>query len=88
MSTFYITTSIPYVNAAPHIGHALEFVQADVFARYHRLIGDETYFQSGSDENSLKNVQAAEREGVSTAELVDRYAPVVHRSDQGARYLQ
>ena len=74
MSTFYITTSIPYVNAAPHIGHALEFVQADVFARYHRLIGNETYFQSGSDENSLKNVQAAEREGVSTAELVDRYA--------------
>ena len=74
MSRFYITTSIPYVNAAPHIGHALEFVQADVFARYHRLVGDETYFQSGSDENSLKNVQAAEREGVSTEELVDRYA--------------
>lgn len=74
MSKFYITTSIPYVNAAPHIGHALEFVQADVFARYHRLVGDETYFQSGSDENSLKNVQAAEREGVSTEQLVDRYA--------------
>ena len=74
MSRFYITTSIPYVNAAPHIGHALEFVQADVFARYHRLVGDETYFQSGSDENSLKNVQAAEREGVSTEQLVDRYA--------------
>ena len=36
---FYITTAIPYVNAAPHIGHALEFVQADVIARYHKLLG-------------------------------------------------
>ncbi|HEX2171581.1 MAG TPA: class I tRNA ligase family protein, partial [Dehalococcoidia bacterium] len=63
-STYYVTTSIPYVNSSPHIGHALEFVQTDVFARYHRLRGDATWFLTGTDENSLKNVQAAEREGI------------------------
>lgn len=70
----YITTTIPYVNAAPHIGHALEFVQADVIARFRRVKGDETYFLSGSDENAIKNVQAAEKEGIPTEELVQRNA--------------
>lgn len=69
-----ITTSIPYVNATPHLGHALENVQADVLARYHRLLGDDVRFQSGTDENSLKNVQAAEQEGIATAALVERNA--------------
>jgi methionyl-tRNA synthetase len=73
MSKFYITTAIPYVNAAPHIGHALEFVQTDVLARYRRLLGDKVYFLTGADENSLKNVQAAEKEGLPTKELVDKY---------------
>lgn len=71
---WYITTAIPYVNARPHIGFALEIVQTDTLARYHRLIGDDTRFLTGSDENSLKNVQAAEREGISTQALVDRNA--------------
>lgn len=71
---YYITTSIPYVNAVPHIGHALEFVQTDAFARYHRLTGDDTFFLSGSDENSLTNVLAAEREGVPVLDLVTRNA--------------
>src|SRR5690348_14163259 len=71
---WYITTAIPYVNARPHIGFALEIVQTDALARYHRLIGDDTRFLTGSDENSLKNVQAAEREGIPTRELVDRNA--------------
>ena len=71
---YYITTSIPYVNARPHIGHALEFVQTDAFARFHRLMGDDTRFLTGTDENSLTNVLAAEREGISTADLVSRNA--------------
>lgn len=71
---YYITTSISYVNALPHIGHALEMVQTDVFARYHRLLDRDTRFLTGTDENSLKSVQAAEREGISTRELVDRNA--------------
>lgn len=70
--TYYITTTIPYVNAKPHIGHALEFVQSDAFARFHRLCGNDTYFLSGTDENALKNVQAAEQEGVSPRDLVTR----------------
>src|SRR5664279_2678443 len=64
--------SIPYVNARPHIGHALEFVQADVIARYHRILGDETLLLSGGDENALKNVQAAEKEGMQVQDFVDQ----------------
>ncbi|MFA5714509.1 MAG: methionine--tRNA ligase [Candidatus Paceibacterota bacterium] len=71
MKKVFISTSIPYVNAAPHLGHAMEFIQADVLARRHRLLGDEVFFLSGSDENSLKNVQSAEKAGVSVKDLVD-----------------
>ncbi|MCJ7804238.1 methionine--tRNA ligase, partial [Patescibacteria group bacterium] len=67
---FYITTAIPYVNAAPHIGHALEFVQADTIARYHRLSKEDVYFLSGTDDNALKNVQAAEEKKVPVEKLV------------------
>jgi methionyl-tRNA synthetase len=72
MSKFYITTAIPYVNAKPHVGHALEFVQADVITRYHKLKGDETLLLSGADENALKNVQAAEVENIPIQEFVDK----------------
>ncbi|MCJ7805319.1 methionine--tRNA ligase [Patescibacteria group bacterium] len=69
---FYITAAIPYVNAKPHIGHALEFVQTDTIARYHKLLGKDTLSLSGGDENAVKNVQAAEEEGVPIQEFVDR----------------
>jgi methionyl-tRNA synthetase len=69
---YYITTTIPYVNGRPHVGHALEFVQTDAFGRYHRLRGDDTYVLTGTDENSLTNVLAAEREDIPVRELVDR----------------
>jgi methionyl-tRNA synthetase len=75
---WYVTTSIPYVNARPHIGHAFEFVLTDTFARYHRQRGEDVRFLTGSDENSLKNAQAAEKEGISTAELVERNAEYYH----------
>jgi methionyl-tRNA synthetase len=70
----YLSTTIPYVNARAHLGHALELVQADVLARHHRRAGDQVRFQTGTDDNSLKNVLAAEAEGVSTAAFVDRNA--------------
>jgi methionyl-tRNA synthetase len=76
MGSFYVTTAIPYVNAEPHLGFALELVQADVLARYHRLCGDITWFLTGTDENSLTNVLAAEREGLPVRALVDRNAEV------------
>jgi methionyl-tRNA synthetase len=71
---FYVTTAIPYVNGRPHLGFALEIVQADVLARHRRRRGDAVRFLTGTDDNSLKNVQAAEAEGVPVQELVDRYA--------------
>jgi methionyl-tRNA synthetase len=72
MKKFYITAAIPYVNAAPHIGHALEFVQTDVIARLHKLLGENTLMLSGGDENALKNVQAAETAGIPIQKFVDK----------------
>ena len=74
MAKFYITTAIPYVNAKPHIGHALEFVQADVVARYHKIVGDDVLLLSGADENAIKNVQAAEQDGKPVQSFIDENA--------------
>jgi len=71
---FYITAAIPYVNAKPHLGHVLEFIQGDVLSRYYRQKGYEAYYVTGADENSLKNVAAAEKEGISVQALCDRNA--------------
>lgn len=71
---YYIMTSIPYVNGKPHIGFALEAVQSDTLARHHRLKGQDTRFLSGSDENALTVVQAAEIAGENLEEMVARNA--------------
>ena len=72
MNKFYITTAIPYVNGAPHIGHAYEFVITDAIARYYRLQGIPTILLTGADENALKNVQAAEKQGLTVQQLCDQ----------------
>ena len=54
MKNFYITTTLPYVNADLHLGHALEFVRADAVARYKKLMGFEVFFNTGTDEHGLK----------------------------------
>ena len=71
---FYVTTAIPYVNAEPHLGHALELVQADVLARHRRQRGQQVRFLTGTDDNALKNVTAARAAGVDVGEFVDRNA--------------
>ncbi len=73
---FYITTTLPYVNDEPHIGHALEFVQADAIARYFRTkLGNENvFFNVGTDEHGLKIWRKAEEEGLDIKEFVDKYA--------------
>jgi len=71
MEKFYITTSLPYVNAPPHIGFALEVVQADVIARWRRIKGDDVFFLSGTDEHGAKIVRSAEKEGTTPQALVD-----------------
>jgi len=77
-SPWYVTTAIPFVNAQPHLGFALEAVLTDALARYHRLRGDDVWFLTGTDENSLKNVQAAEKEGIDTVDLVARNAALFY----------
>lgn len=72
--TRYITTAIPYVNAAPHIGFALEAVQADVLARAFRGRGDAVRFLTGTDDNALKNVLAAEEVGEPVEGFVTRHS--------------
>lgn len=68
---FYITTSIPYLNAAPHLGHALEYLQADVIARYRRFLGRDVFFLTGSDEHGAKIARAAEATRKTTKAFVD-----------------
>jgi methionyl-tRNA synthetase len=74
MTRVHLTTTIPYVNAAPHLGFALEAVQADVLARHYRRRGACVRLQSGTDDNSLKNVLAAQAAGLAVQDLVDRNA--------------
>jgi len=71
---FYITTTLPYVNADPHLGHALEFVQADIIARYKRILGEDVFFNIGTDEHGQKIWNKAQEENTPVAEYVDHYA--------------
>jgi len=72
---FYITTAIAYVNAAPHIGFAMETLEADCLARYHRMIGDEVWFLTGTDEHGSKIRNTAKEQGMTAQELADQNAP-------------
>ena len=71
---FYITTTLPYVNAEPHIGFAMELIQADVIARYHTLMGDEVVFNTGTDEHGVKVYDKATEQGKDPQAYVDEYA--------------
>ena len=72
MGRFSLTTPIYYVNDAPHIGHAYTTVTADAVARWHRLLGDDVFFLTGTDEHGLKVAQAAEANGTTPQEWADR----------------
>jgi methionyl-tRNA synthetase len=72
---FYVTTPIYYVNAAPHLGHAYSTIAADVMARHMRQRGEDVFFLTGTDEHGEPVALAAEREGITPQELVDRNAP-------------
>lgn len=74
MNAKYITTTLPYVNDNPHIGHAYEFVEADVLARYWRLLGHEVFFNTGTDEHGQKIAQKADEKGEDRQAYVDHYA--------------
>jgi methionyl-tRNA synthetase len=72
--SFYVTTPIYYVNAAPHLGHAYSTIAADVLARHHRQRGEPTFFLTGTDEHGEPVAQAAEEAGTTPQELADRNA--------------
>ncbi len=78
MRKFYLTTAIPYVNGLPHVGHSLEYFQADTVRRYYQIKGYATLLLSGADENALKNVQAAEAEGLPVQQFLDRNSKIWH----------
>jgi len=69
---FYVTTTIPYANAPPHIGFALEIVQADVLARWHKLFGEDVFFLTGTDEHGVKNYKMAKEENLTPQQFVDK----------------
>lgn len=74
MNKFYITSTLPYTNSDPHIGFALEIVQTDVIARYHKLMGQEVFFNTGTDEHGLKIYKTANEKGILPQKFVDVYA--------------
>ena len=71
---YYLTTTLPYVNADPHIGFALEIVQADVLARHHARMGDDVFFNTGTDEHGIKIFRKVEEAGQDPQTYVDGYA--------------
>ncbi len=75
MGRFYLTTPIYYVNAKPHLGHAYTTIIGDALARWHRLLGDDVKFLTGTDEHGLKIQQAADAEGLSPKAFADLIAP-------------
>ena len=72
MKKFYITTAIDYVNSKPHLGHAYEKICADVIARWKRMEGYNTFYLTGTDENAIKNEQAAKEKGIPTKKFIDQ----------------
>ncbi len=74
--TFYVATAIPYVNGSPHVGHAMEAIISDVLARYHRQLGDDVIMSIGTDEHGGKNMEMAEKLGVTPKQFVDKNVQV------------
>ena len=68
---FFFHSAIPYVNGAPHIGHAQEFIYSDVIRRYHTLLNDDVLYLCGADENGLKIIQAAQKAGIEPHKFCD-----------------
>ncbi len=73
---FYLTTTLPYVNASPHIGFALEIIEADVIARYQRLLGNNVFFNTGTDEHGQKIFQKAQEQNIAPQAYCDQYSQI------------
>jgi methionyl-tRNA synthetase len=82
VGTYYLTTPIYYVNARPHLGHAYTTIVGDALARWHRLLGDDVHFLTGTDEHGLKIQQAADAAGMTPQEFTDSIAPLFEQAWQ------
>ncbi len=80
--TFYLTTAIAYTNGFPHIGHAYEFISADVLSRYHRVLGYDTYFLTGTDEHGQKVAASAEKAGLTPLEHCNKFVDSFKELDE------
>lgn len=76
MRKFYVTTAIAYPNGKPHMGHALEIIQADIIARFQKMLGKDVFFQTGTDEHGTKNWQTAKKEGKDIYKFLDENVAV------------
>jgi len=88
VSRFYITTPIYYINAEPHLGHAYSTMVADAAARAHRLLGDDVFFLTGTDEHGQKVERAAKKAGVKYYFIEDESPTVVEQIPQSLKYLE
>src|SRR4051812_21544832 len=70
----YITSTLPYVNAEPHVGFAMEIIRADALARFYRTQGKQVFFNTGTDEHGAKIHEAAMKEGVDPQAYTDKFA--------------
>jgi len=73
-NNFYLTTTLPYVNAKPHIGFALEIIQADAIVRYQKMLGKDVFYNTGTDEHGQKIYTKAQEAGMDTQSYVDGFA--------------
>ncbi len=80
--SFYITTTLPYVNAPLHLGHATEIIRADAVARYRKSLGFEVFFNTGTDEHGMKIFEAAQKAGKEVQQFVDEYATLYRKTLQ------
>ena len=86
MAKLYLTTPLYYVNDKPHIGHAYTTILTDVVARYHRIMGDEVYFLTGTDEHGQKVQEAAEQRNVDPKIHVDEYVAQIDENIANGKY--
>ena len=74
MSNFYITTTLPYINSDPHLGFAKEIINADIIARHRRQLGDNVFFNTGTDEHGQKIYQKAKELGIDVLDYASTYS--------------
>ena len=87
-TNWMVTTAIPYVNGNPHLGHALDYLFADALSRYHKILGDEVRFLTGTDEHGSKIYKKSLDSGKSVQDFVDEKATIFQQfiADLGVEY--